>query len=342
MLNLNNKFLEGLAADYAIKNWIDYCFNINSFYLPERIITNNNNKINLEYNRKLLMKQANSPYAENMKNYLINNNIKFIQEFIIVIENKYLWDSIIDHYNLPEEKKIEYKKINYFSLDFLLIDNMICIEVDSNFHKNRKTLDNARDFYIKTHYGIETIRFFKFGENKKKDQEGINKINQQMTIKTNTFNYLSIIANNFIYENKYTLIMIDRFIDSLGNRFYTDWNFVITEKDLNNFANGIVFGTGINPISFESDFTELTKNLINKNIFICKNIINYGISEIYYILNRLNSQINIRRDILSKYGFSPYWIARLINIPPDLTQFIKQETGEDTFLLNYIQNGIIR
>ena len=349
MLNLNNKFLEEVAGDYVMRDWESRCFKVNNFYLPKKIVTSNKNKISLERNRRKLLKQANSPYSRKMKDWLNEGGFNYVQEFIIIVENKDLWNDIINTYDFTDEEREKYKSMNYFSLDFLLLNSLTCIEIDSNYHNNKKLLDQARDVYIELYYEIKTIRLFHFGDDPAKDKIGIDEIKRRESlINVNPYeifgSYYKTIISSYLYENEYLITILDRFISFESNckRMYYGFDFVITGKDYEIMAQGINFGAGIDPIIFYEDFTNLAKELLNINITVCKNIRSYSINDIYLILyNRDNPDI-IRKYVISSIGYIPYWITEIINIPEDYICYIGNQVGEDYFILNYIKIGIIK
>lgn len=341
MINIKD-YLTDCIKRYIERNISKFCFNIGPFSIPKEIVTNKKKRINIEMNRDKLLKEGNSPYAVNMENYLKDIGVRYVKEFVIIIQDFNLWEISLSILNLTEDERNNYLKTNYFSLDFFLPDSLTCVEVDSNYHNNRKKLDKARDYYISNYYNIKTYRFYHFkeDENNPNQIELRNRIRMVSVNPNFLFNYSAFVYSNFIYSNESFIIMIERFINWVGqNNFFTRNKFTITEKDYNTLADGL-FEKTINPMMFSDYFIDLADKMIGHKILICKNVINYSISEIYYILGKVS--IEIRRDILSKYNYIPYWISQLIFIPNEFTAFISERTGEDIFILKYIQDGIIK
>lgn len=341
MLNLNNKFIYKSIVDYVMRNWNSYCFPIGNFLIPKKIITKNKKKVDLESNRNKLLNQATSPYAKNMTDYLNNNSIYFIRELIVIIQNRELWEVLIDTYIPLSNKQQKYKGLNYISLDYYLPNCLACIEVDSNFHIRKTDLDFVRDKYLEFEYKIKTIRFFHFGENTKNDENGIKELNNLLKLEItnpNIFNYSEIIVNNFIYENEYIIIILDRFIKFIGQtRIFSEKYFVITEYDYRCFSEGLF--NFVNPINFVEDFINLSYMILGINILVCKNIMNYSIKEIKYILDNKDNP-NLESQIIYNYKTIPYWISAIIKISDNKS--IRKITGEDRFILKYLNDEIIK
>lgn len=340
MINIKD-YLNDCIKRYIERNINKFCFNIGPFSIPKEIVTNKKKRVNIEMNRNKLLKEGNSPYAVNMENYLKDIGVRYVKEFVIIIQDFNLWEISLSILNLTEDERNNYLKTNYFSLDFFLPDSLTCIEVDSNYHNNRKKLDKARDYYISNYYNIKTYRFYHFkeDENNPNQIELRNRIRMVSVNPNFLFNYSSIVFNNFIYSNESFIVMIERFINWIGqNNFFTRSDeFTITEKDYNILADGL-FEKTINPMTFSDYFIEIADKMIGCKITICKNIINYSISEIYYIINNRNNPLLIR-EIISNNRFNkiPYWISKIIKIPNNLKSYILGCNWEDNTILYYIK-----
>lgn len=337
--------LKWLTRFYILNNKDNFFFSLNGYDIPLNIITNNKKKINLRKYRQKQLK-IHSEYSDKMEEYLNKNNIDFIKEFLIIIQNRSLWEYSIDCLNnITEEDKAKYKEMNYFSLDYFLPQYSICIEVDSDYHMNRKVLDHARDIYIKMNYSIDTIRFYHFGDNDLRDNMNLNILKDKMAIAnksdSNKFDYFEIVYNDFIYDNEPTLIILSRFINFIGyERLYNNCNsnktIIITEKDYNNLTYDINYGYNTTPIMFSSDFINLAKNLINCEVIILRHINNYSISEINYILTSNDNNALVRK-LISIYNFIPYWVSEIISVPNYFKQYIGDKTSDDIFILNNLE-----
>ena len=335
MINIKD-YLTDCIKRYIERNISKFCFNIGPFSIPKEIVTNKKKRVNIEINRNKLLKEGNSPYVVNMENYLKDIGVRYVKEFVIIIQDFNLWEISLSILDLTEDERNNYLKTNYFSLDFFLPDSLTCVEVDSNYHNNRKKLDKARDYYINNYYNIKTYRFYHF----KEDENNPNQIelrNRIRMISVNPnflFNYSSIVFNNFIYSNESFIIMIERFINWIGqNSFFARNKFTITEKDYNTLTDGL-FEKTINPMMFSDYFIELADKMIGHKIIICKNVINYSILDINCINYYINN--NSLRKIITIYNGIPYWVSKVTKIPNNLIEYLKPETSDDYFLLKYI------
>ena len=330
------------SEQFISKNIYNYCFALGDYLIPKKLITNNRKIIDIEKNRLELLLDE-STYSKNMKDFLIKNNIEFIREFIIIIQNVSLWNDILSSLNLPEYEFNIYKNINYFSLDYYLENSLTCIEIDSNYHKKRAKLDEARDIYLEAEFSIKTFRFFHFGEDKINDElifsNLINRLNNnKINNISNLFNYRDIVLRDFLYNNEFFITMLDRFIDFVKMyNFFKRSQFVITEKDYRRLTKGIIFTQGTESIDFYQDFIRFVKELFNKEITICIGVVNYSIEDISYILTKKSNPLIIK-DIINRYKYTPYWISKLIKIPDQLIYSVKPKVVEDKIILDYIKN----
>lgn len=340
-ISLVNSLKES-AKSYIINNLSRFCFKIGIYDVPIRIRSSNNNIINLKINRDKLLK-SNSLYSRRLENYLTSEGIVFIREFIIIIQNKELWEYSVNCMDISDSEKEIYKKMNYFSLDYFLPINMTCIEVDSDYHINRKSLDFARDIYLRMTYFIKTIRFYHFGENYIRDKNNIDLLKKRLSEVNidprNRFNYLDIIYDEFVYDNEYLFIMLSRFIEFIGyeNLYKSTGKILITEKDFNTLAYNINFGNNTYPMMFCDDFIDLAKNIINYDIVIMKHVTSYSIIEINYILENSKNIQPLFRKIISKYNNIPYWVSKILNLSDRYKKLIAKSNYEDIEIMKYIK-----
>ena len=206
---------------------------------------------------------------------------------------------------------------------------------------NRKSLDFARDIYLRMTYFIKTIRFYHFGENYIRDKNNIDLLKKRLSEVNidprNRFNYLDILYDEFVYDNKYLFIMLSRFIEFIGyeNLYKSTGKILITEKDFNTLAYNINFGNNTYPMMFCDDFIDLAKNIINYDIVIMKHVTSYSVKEIKYILK--NKDISLfQKYIIPTYKTIPFWISKIMTVPDNFKKLIHSQTSEDLFLLNYI------
>ena len=344
-MNNIREMLVKCVENYVARNESKYYFTLNDkYFIPSTLISSNRKRINILKNRNKLLKDQSS-YSKNMKSYLRQLKVSYIQEFIIFIQNSLLWENILSSLNLQKEDYEKYKSINYFSLDYFLDDYLICIEVDSDYHNSRQILDKARDLYLKYEYNIDTLRFYNFDKNKYNNKliELSNRIKITNLIENSNkyFDYRYLIINNFIYENEYLLIMIENFICIVGNDIFKRNKFVITEKDYNELSKEIIFENNITPNMLIDDFVELSKNLLNISIIVCKNITSYSINDIIKIL-----YLTDKASYMSIIGMfdnkDPYWVTKFKKDYPKIyNSSILDCTGEDVFILKYLNTGIL-
>ena len=70
-----------------------------------------------------------------------------------------MWGSICKNNKITEE---EYLHRNYFLTDYFFPEYNLAVEIDSDLHDQE--YDKARDFYIKSNWGIDIIRMYEFGK----------------------------------------------------------------------------------------------------------------------------------------------------------------------------------
>lgn len=162
-----------LIKNFVLRNNY-YSFYIENYAIPKVLNTINKKNINIYQKRNESLMRRESSYSkkfyEDIENSLKNSKLynkdlyyHSIKEFPIIIENRELWNNILNYLNIGVESSIN---TNYFLLDYFFPYIGLCIEIDSDYHNSKKLYDQARDIYIKTYYGIDTIRFDKYGENK--------------------------------------------------------------------------------------------------------------------------------------------------------------------------------
>lgn len=166
----------------------------------------------------------------------------YIREFPVVIEDLELWNEILDILEVSKEN--EMRDTNYFILDFLFYESDFIVEIDSEYHDGRETYDKARDLYIKNKYGLDTLRFYKYGLDdidrvtyqaafKKKIKDSYNvKIKLGLIYGRSILDFTETVVNNYILENKQGLLFIDSLSRFLGKEFKIKDNLEIKYIDL--------------------------------------------------------------------------------------------------------------
>ena len=181
----------------------------------------------------------------------------YIREFIVPITNKERWLRILYNFGLSGASK--YTKQEFFKLDYFFKYTGLAVEIDSNLHDS--TYDAARDEYLRTTYGLETIRIFGFSKDSDIDnfKEHSLKIFNNKTVKEATF-----IMSRELYavESYYNVIIT--LIENSYNNFYKEFVITLSKKDfyeqfgkyaLPDWYEGFVYG-------FERTFKEKYNKII--------------------------------------------------------------------------------
>lgn len=318
-------YIENLIRLYVMRS-NEYVFLLdNNYYIP-KFLYKEKKKINLlKYRNKFLNNQ--SQYSLNFKEDLEKLGYNFIQEFTIIIIYKDIWEEILNTFGIIDEST---RSITYFSLDYYLPDIGLAIEIDSDYHKNRELYDKARDIYIENMYGINTLRFYNYGDNAYKRKEYLSLLKQSINTKTKYitswnltsrifFDYSSIITENFIKDNEKELIILEKFITGYGiEKFIRDNIIEITEGEFLNYI-------GQNKESEWSIklFCILVNRLISgKQITVYMGIYNY---QYIFIKNIFNLRYNMNWNLfLRKYKNIPAWIPQIVYNNPVPTKYRKR------------------
>lgn len=267
-----------LIANYASKNRF-YSEQIEGGYIIPKVIKVGKNRINISSNREQALLNNNSSFSDNFENdisYRANSEpiLSYIKEFPIIIENKQLWNNILN--SLGETSSSKYRRVNYFLLDFYFPYLGTSVEIDSEYHDLKQNYDRARDAYVKYNYGIETFRFYEYGKDgghrlpylKRFDNHikyilKFNKINDLINDKTQ-IDFSKTIVNNFIEDNRGALEFIDKIINYIGefNYFYC-YNYIrLKKEDLKKIDNNFNINNLNNKLSLETLFLDNVINLM--------------------------------------------------------------------------------
>lgn len=232
-----------------------YSTNIDKYRIPTKIRTLQGKFVDIVQNRNNSLFRRESSYSirfrEDIKNLKKTYGIycEFIQEFPIIIEDRDLWNNITNYLGISNKK---FKDTNYFLLDFFFPYLGVIVEVDSEYHDTKKLYDTARDIYIKRMYGLDTVRFYKYGNNELERKAFIEKFKK---VSTDFINYYKVwgiskecifpldfsktMVDNFIRDNKLPLEFIDKLINWIGESkfIYSDF-FTVSLKDIQNIDSG--------------------------------------------------------------------------------------------------------
>lgn len=194
----------------------DYCFKIDNFLIPKRLISERGYPINLEYNRQQNVDQG-SFWSPNFRKVLEKKYKKtvYIREFPLIIQDQDVWRGLCNKYCVSD---IEHRRKNYFVADYFFPRQSMLVEIDSDYHLD--VYDNARDEYVQNTYGISTLRFYKFGEKKAKDKQYIRDFNSWLAKRkglVTSLDYTTMILEKFYKENEDILDLLE-LIDILVQR----------------------------------------------------------------------------------------------------------------------------
>lgn len=194
----------------------DYCFKIDNFLIPKRLISERGYPINLEYNRQQNLGQG-STWSPNFRKLLEKRykKVVYTREFPLIIKNQDVWRGLCNKYCVSD---IDHRRKNYFVADYFFPHQSMLVEIDSDYHLD--VYDNARDEYVQSTYGISTLRFYKFGEKKTKDKQYIREFNSWLAKRkgrTTSLDYTTMILEKFYKENEDILDLLE-LIDILVQR----------------------------------------------------------------------------------------------------------------------------
>lgn len=216
------------------------------YLIPKNIKSKVGGKlINIKSNRQEALRNNSSKYSKRFEEdiKLFNNytSLQYIKEFPIVIDDRDLWNNIMT--NLCVDGNSELRKTTYFLLDFYFINFNLAVEIDSKYHDGKEIYDTARDVYLKSKYGIETLRFYEYGNSTDSRYQFINTLrnyldtfimyNKNWGLVNRKVIFDDIIVNLFIQSNYKALEFINKIIDYVGfTKFYRVYNIKLDLKDL--------------------------------------------------------------------------------------------------------------
>lgn len=223
-MNLN------LIRNYVLRNNY-YSINYNEYFIPRYIKTSGKITLNMEKIINNFLSRKESSYSRKFREDIkifgktYKNYSNYIREFPIIIENRNLWNNILNFLCI-KDKNLE--RTNYFLLDFFFPYLGVIVEIDSEYHDVKQRYDIARDMYIKRIYGLDTLRFYKYGENDLERVAFLDKFKKNLNYlieyyRSNNFreciyplDFSQTMINNFIEDNKLPLKFIDELINYIG------------------------------------------------------------------------------------------------------------------------------
>lgn len=227
-----------LIRNFVLRNDY-YSTEIEGYQFPN-VVVSKGNRINIMVNRENNLRSRESSYSQKFREDIksLRKSYKrfseYIQEFPIIIEDRRLWNEIANYVGVKDSRLLN---TNYFLLDFFFPYLGVIVEIDSEYHDKKRTYDVARDIYIKRKFGLDTVRFYKYGNN---DLERVAFLDKFKNVSTELMNYYSswgirecrypidfsqTMIDNFIQDNRIPLEFIDKMIAFIGeNKFmYSDF-----------------------------------------------------------------------------------------------------------------------
>lgn len=180
-----------------------------------------------------------------------------IPEFPVPIEDRELWKSCLEATGAEIEADIGK---SFFALDFLFPLPGLVVEIDSKFHKGREKADKARDMYLLSKYGLETIRYYEYGkdsvqrdldrENFKKTVSWLWKRGKKLDLGLPvTLDFSETAFSNFFRYHKSAVLLLDAFKRYTGPSWITERNIKIPKSELpkidpKTFKKGVIYKEG--------------------------------------------------------------------------------------------------
>lgn len=157
-----------------------------------------NLSFNMEIKRDIYLNQGSkwSPLFRAILKHFYPN-IKFDREIPLVIEDRRLWDSLCNKYNVDPDKT----KRTFFMVDYIFPYQNLIVEVDSRLHNI--DYDKARDDYIKSVWGFNILRLYEFGREELGTIKNIECFEKYISIGSinNNIDYADLLVKKFINNN---------------------------------------------------------------------------------------------------------------------------------------------
>ena len=273
-----------LIRNYVLRSRFYSTLLEDRYIIPRFIQVNKFGKLlDLSNHRNNLLLGNESFYSRTFRRDIISESMKssrllkpyyeYIREFPIVLDDRSLWNNILTC--LGESIDSKKRDTSYFLLDYMFPYFGLAVEIDSEYHDNRQIYDKARDIYVRNRYGLETIRFYKYGENPYERVDFFNSFKEK-SIEFNNYyrsqdlrpgyfpiDYSKIIINNYIDYNKSALNFIDKISQEIGETEFICSSIVeLTKSDLNNIDKDIFPIKEYLPDSLEQQFINNISNVL--------------------------------------------------------------------------------
>lgn len=337
-----------------------YSRQLGPYIVPTFVISNVDGKrINLVGNRNAELERLDSSYVKMFKADIKDvvekmketSSTRYIEEFPVVIDNRDMWNRILDHYGVSTYNKI--RRRQYFLLDFLFYELGFAVEIDSDFHNGRELYDKARDHYLQSRYGLETVRYYKYGSKRVKREKYIDKITEMIkkycqknisTYSLGRFLYIDqtyTIYNNYIIDNKGLLEFINNLLVYTKSTDITR-EIAITMKDVSRISPnnlGIVYCDPMMRQDFLDNVVFMMWNMFRIKLHI-HNTTEYSLYDVLWILDFNKSPNKWQNFILqTNCRVVPNWICDIMEIPKELENYISIDpsSAKDSGIHEFLQ-----
>lgn len=254
--------------------------------------------VNIQKTRKERLLNR-SPYEKSFIDTLTDLKINFFEEVPILIEDRELWNNLLD-YNQIKEDSTERVRC-YHQVDFIVRGKNLIFEIDSDVHIHKKQEDSARDKYLEIKYGFKTVRYDYYTKDLYDSSEILDEINKAVPIRylefpinleRTVYHYYREILTGIQNLQKYTK----------GNLLYSKLDiFAFTSKDFS--LAGVAF--------YSSEISKAVKDWFGKIVYVHRTPCDFTISELIKLLNSGDPWKNWdKKDIV------PGWMIAAVGKPP--------------------------
>lgn len=246
---------------------------------------------------------------------------RYIVKFPIIIEDKDLWNKLLDFELVDKFNPIR-------NVKFLLLDiffSKLGISIDICVNSNDLLINKVKDKYIKIKYGIDTIRYNNYGESiilKNIDLKYLEDYIRNFIKLNNHYNNTQLniipedtIIQNYLLDYQGALNFINNLELYLSDLFYNYDKIILTKKDIYNidpddfdiYTNIYLETQYINSIS------TVLKEIFGKELYV-HNTMKFSLKNIMWGM-KLMEEGTFSWDIFIGKEVSP-WITTLFGYPP--------------------------
>lgn len=156
--------------------------------------------------------------------------LDFEEEVQIFIEDRVLWDEILDHFGISTDSPDRTK--NFFQVDFYFYNSGVIFEVDSDYHNDSVLEDKARDKYLELKYGLVVYRCFYYTPKIHNLQDFLELLKNRLGNKVD-LNFRFTFERLLRFKEKDVLGNLSRINEYTGGDIiYSSKNIAFTMKDL--------------------------------------------------------------------------------------------------------------